>query len=78
MLSVIGSKALFTFLPFYPFTFKTLFTFQPLFSFLVLAENLDFLHQGCDGINALSVSGKVVEGEVHIEEIFPLMSDDRQ
>ena len=68
---------------FYPFTFLLfyLFTFLPLkllLSFLVLAENLDFLHQWCDGINTLAVSGKVVEGEVYIEEIFPLMSDDGQ
>ena len=66
---------------FYPFTFLLFYFynfFQLLLSFLVLAENLDFLHQWCDGINTLAVSGKVVEGEVYIEEIFPLMSDDGQ
>jgi len=46
-----GSFYLFTLLPFY------FFTFQLLLSFLVLAENLDFLHQWCDGINTLAVSG---------------------
>lgn len=45
---------------FYPFTFLLFYFynfFQPLLSFLVLAENLDFLHQWCDGINTLAVSG---------------------
>ena len=45
---------------FYPFTFLLFYFynfFQLLLSFLVLAENFDFLHQWCDGINTLAVSG---------------------
>ena len=45
---------------------------------LVLAQDLDFLHERRDGVDALAVSGQVVEGEVHVEEILPLMAHDGQ
>lgn len=45
---------------------------------LILAEYLYILDQWGDGVNGLAVSGKVVIGDIDIEEILPLMTDDRK
>ena len=49
-----------------------------LFLLLVFSEHLDLLHQWGDGIDALAIAGQVIKGEIHVEEIFPLMPDVRQ
>lgn len=45
---------------------------------LILAEYLYILDQWGDGVNGLAVSGKVVIGDIDIEEILPLVAYDRK
>lgn len=46
--------------------------------FLILAEYLYVLDQWGDGVNGLAISGKVVIGDIDIEEILPLVAYDRK
>ena len=46
-----------------------------LFFFLIFSQHREFLHEWCDGIDALAIAGQIIEGEIHVEEIFPFMSD---
>ena len=42
---------------------------------LIFSQHLDFLHQRRDGIDALAIAGQIIEGEIHVEELFPFMTD---
>ena len=60
------------------FTLRTgeFFTLRSsLFTFLIFSQHHYLLHERRNGVYALAVPGEVVEGEVYVEEVFPLMSD---
>ena len=45
---------------------------------LILSQNLQIPCQWDDGIDRLSVASQIIVHHIHVEQVFPFLSDDGQ